>query len=194
MERVNSIVDRYGHAAILDRCDFLLSEECNPCFVGLPIAAKAGCKAFEENLDLIDSRLIQVIEKLLWSHFFEHETCVDLVQLIDKIIETNPCGITRPETKYPYMFKSFLYAAYCGMTASTVWDGNSQVNGGFIRVDSNGNVLAHYALESDAFKTYLFKNCYLEYPATDRGHGDYGRVYKEDGEYFFRLNFQIRYK
>ena len=92
------------------------------------------------------------------------------------------------------MFKSFLYAAYCGMTASTLWDGTSQVNGGFIKVNASGNVLAHYALESDAFKSYLYNNCYLEFPSTDEGHGNYGKVYMENGEYFFRLNFQIRYR
>ena len=92
------------------------------------------------------------------------------------------------------MIKSFLYAAYCGMTASTLWDGTSQINGGFIKVNSNGDVVAHYALESDAFKSYLFNNCYLEFPSTSEGHGNYGKVYKENGNYYFRLNFQIRYR
>ena len=54
--------------------------------------------------------------------------------------------------------------------------------------------MAHYALESDAFKTYLYNNCYLEFPATDEGHGYYAKVYKENGDYYFRLNFQIRYR
>ena len=92
------------------------------------------------------------------------------------------------------MVKSFLYAAYCGMTASTLWDGTSQINGGFIKVSSNGDVLAYYALESDAFKTYLINNCYLEFPSTDEGHGNYGKIYKENDSYYFRLNFQIRYR
>jgi hypothetical protein len=90
--------------------------------------------------------------------------------------------------------KSFIYAAYCGMTASTLWDGKSQVNGGFIKVKANGEVLAHYALESDAFKSYLYNNCYFEWPSTKKEHGFYGNVYKEDNEYYFRLNFQIRYR
>ena len=92
------------------------------------------------------------------------------------------------------MLKSFLYAAYCGMTASTLWDGNSQVNGGFIKVSRTGEVLAHYALESDSFKEYLFENCYLEYPSTEENHGDYAKVYKVDNEYFVNLNFSIRYR
>lgn len=57
-----------------------------------------------------------------------------------------------------------------------------------------GDVLAFYALESEVFKDYLFRNCYFERPATSRKHGNYGTVYKENGEWFIRLNFQIRYR
>jgi hypothetical protein len=94
------------------------------------------------------------------------------------------------------MLKAFLYASYCGMTASTLWDGRSQVNGGFISVGSDGEVLAYYALESEKFKNYLYNNCYLEFPATSEKHGDYEKVYKDvaNNKYFFNLNFQIRYR
>lgn len=131
---------------------------------------------------------------MLWNHFFEHETRTDLEIITKNIVLKNPCEISRPEIKYEYIIKSFLYAAYCGMTASTLWDGDSKVNGGFIKVSADGDVVAYYALESDAFKSYLFKHCYLEFPSTDEKHGNYAKVYKENGEYYFRLNFQIRYK
>ena len=108
--------------------------------------------------------------------------------------KTNPLRISRPDVKYAFMLKNFLYAAYCGMTASTLWDGRSEVNGGFIRVSKTGDVLAFYALESEVFKDYLFRNCYFERPATSRKHGNYGTVYEENGEWFIRLNFQIRYR
>lgn len=194
MNTINSLVDDKGHAAVSVRCDKLIEQGCKLSFVGFPYAKRAGCEAFKENLDLIDPRLADVIERMLWNHFFEHFSNNDLSEVTNQLIATNPCGLTRPEIKYPYMIKSFLYAAYCGMTASTLWDGDSQVNGGFIKVSADGEVLAHYALESDAFKSYLYKNCYLEYPATDEGHGNYAKVYKEGNEYFFRLNFQIRYR
>lgn len=194
MKYINSLMDKKGHAAVQERCDKLLENHCNPTFVGLPIAKKAKCKAFEENLDLINPRLVQVIEKILSNHFFEHDAKTDLFSVTQRVVEQNPCCLMRPEIKYEYMIKSFVYAAYCGMTASTLWSGDSQVNGGFIKVNSNGEVLAYYALESDAFKTYLYENCYLEFPSTDEKHGFYGNVYKENGKYYFRLNFQIRYK
>ena len=194
MNEINALVDSKGHAAVSERCGMLIEKGCKLTFVGFPFAQRAGCEAFRENLDLIDPRLADVIERMLWNHFFEHYSNNDLSDVTNHLINTNPCNLTRPEVKYPYMIKSFLYAAYCGMTASTLWDGDSQVNGGFIKVSAEGEVLAYYALESDAFKSYLFSNCYLEYPSTDESHGNYAKVYKEGDEYFFRLNFQIRYR
>lgn len=194
MEEINQIFDTKGHVAVSERCDTLIQNNCKLIFDGFPIAARAGVAAFEENLDLIDSRLVNVIDYILKNHFIAHERETDLNIILNNVINENPCNISRPEIKYPYMVKSFLYAAYCGMTASTLWDGTSQINGGFIKVSSNGDVLAYYALESDAFKTYLINNCYLEFPSTDEGHGNYGKIYKENDSYYFRLNFQIRYR
>lgn len=194
MEEINSIIDDKGHVAVLERCRKLKASSCNMKFVGFPIAKRSGCEAFKENLDLIDPRLPYVIERMLWNHFFEEETSVDISQVVKRIIEENPCQLTRPEVKYPYMVKSFLYAGYCGMTASTLWDGFGQVNGGFITVGEDGEVLANYALESEEFKGYLYNNCYLEFPSTGEHHGDYAKVYKEDNNYYFNLNFQIRYR
>lgn len=194
MDEVNSLVDRKGHAAVMARCALIKYKGCTPVYVGYAMARKAKCEAFKENLDVIDSRLPRAIEWLLYDHFFECESNVSIPFVVDKLIEANPCKISRPDIKYPYMIKSFLYAAYSGMTASTLWDGEAHVNGGFITVNEDGSVLANYALESEEFKGYLFKNCYLEFPATSERHGDYAKVYKQDGEYYFHLNFQIRYR
>ena len=108
------------------------------------------------------------------------------------LIDDNPCKLISPQIKYLFMIKQFLYAAYCGMTAATLWNGSSRVKGGYITVKKNGDVVANYAMESDAFKNYLYEHCYMDYPSTDAGHGDYGKVYAKDGEYYFNLNFQIR--
>ena len=194
MEEVNSMVDAKGHAAVTARCAALLQAGCCLEYDGYAVAKRAGCEAFKENLDLLDPRLPVVIERLLWNHFFIGQDSVDLVDVVADVVAENPCNVARPEVKYPYMVKSFLYAAYCGMTASTLWDGFGEVNGGFITVGENGEVLAHHALESEAFKGYLYKNCYLEFPATSKGHGDYAYIYEQSGSYFFNLNFQIRYR
>ena len=193
METINGLVDEKGNAAVRERCE-LIRKNCDIVFKGYPVAAKAKCPAFKENLILVNSGLIPVIPRMLFNYFFLGHQSTDIESVVKQIIIDNPCEVYAPEIKYPYMVKSFLYSAYCGMTASTVWNGESNVNGGFITVCSNGDVIAHYALESDAFKSYLYNNCYLEFPSTSKKHGNYGYVYKENDKYYFRLNFQIRYR
>ena len=78
MNQINTMVDMKGHSAVSERCDALIKSGCKLKFVGFPFAKKANCVAFQENLDLINPRLAEVVERMLWNHFFEHETCVDL--------------------------------------------------------------------------------------------------------------------
>jgi len=194
MDEVNSLTDDRGNAAVLGRCNLLRENGCGVEYVGFQRAERAGCEAFRENLEMLNPRLPIVIQRILWNHFFGGQTETDISDVVRRIIREDPCNVSRPEIDYPYMMKAFLYAAYCGMTASTPWNGISNVNGGFITVSDSGEVLAHYALESEAFKGYLYNNCYLEFPSTSRGHGDYAKVYLENGNYYFNLNFQIRYR
>lgn len=192
MNQINSIVDSKGHASVTGRCAQLRKSNCKLFFSGYEYAAREKCCAFQENLDQINPRLPKVIERMMWNHFMEGQAEIDIATVTNRIIMENPCGISRGDSKYPYMVKMFLYSAYCGMTASTLWDGRSTVKGGYITVKDTGEVVANYALESESFKNFLFSHCYLDFPSTDKGHGDYGRVYEENGEYFFKLNFQIR--
>lgn len=191
---INSIFDNKGHAAVGDRCNRLLVKQCNPQFIGYAIPSKYNYPVFQENLDLINPRLPKIIETIMFNYFFRGISDKSLNVLIKEIVKLNPFNVRDPEYKYSYMLKSFIYASYCGLTASTPWDGKSNVNGGFIQVTKDGDVIAFYAMESDSFKEYLFNHCYLDLPSTDKGHGDYGYVYKEGNDYFFKLNFQIRYK
>lgn len=194
MDRVNSIIDAKGHASVTGRCALLRENGCDLSFVGYEYAPRAKCCAFQENLDQINPRLPYVIERMMWNHFMSGQTEIDIESVTNRIITENPCDISLGESKYPYMVKMFLYSAYCGMTASTLWDGRSNVKGGYITVKETGEVVANYALESESFKNFLFKHCYLDFPSTDPKHGDYGRVYEENGEYYFKLNFQVRIK
>lgn len=192
MNEINNTVNDRGNAAVMERCRKLKDSGCTLEFVGYPIASRAGVATFYENLDNINPRLVNVIERIMWNHFMEEETAQDIPDVVDILIKQNPCNISNPEIKYPTMIKSFLYAGYCGMTASTIWDGESQTKGGFLSVNRHGEVMAYYAMESDAFKNFLYEKCFVDYPSTSSGHGDYAKIYKEDDEYYFHLNFQIK--
>lgn len=153
---------------------------------------KAKVRAFRDNLELLNPLLPEAIEWILRDHFFHGNKDVNLPAAVNRLAQANPHQISRPHLKYQYMFKAFLYATYCRMTASTLWDGKGVVNGGYIDVSKTGKITCHYALESDEFKDYLYDLAYLDFPSTNPAHGDYGYVYKINDDYFFNLNFQIR--
>ena len=192
MDQVNSLLDEKGNVAVSDRCKLMIQKGCTLKYQGYEFAARAKCQAFAENLDLINPRLPEVIEWILWNHFIEKNNDKNITDIINLLISQNPCDLTNTQIKYPFMIKQFLYATYCGMTASTLWNGTSKVKGGYITVKKNGDVIANYAMESDVFKNYLFQHCYMDYPSTDAGHGGYGKVYMKGDQYFFNLNFQVR--
>ena len=190
---INSIRDAKGHASPKDRLNAMLSAGCTLSYIGYPFKANLGCAPFQENLELINPNLPQLIATVLLDYFSGKVSGRKISDICDYLTSVNPLNIFRPSVKYEFMIKNFLYASYCGMTATKLWDGRSDVNGGFIRVGKSGDILAFYALESDAFKNYLFENCFLEFPSTSEGHGNYGKVEKKNGKYIFKLNFQVRY-
>lgn len=192
MDKVNSMVDDHGHVATQQRCEAIINSGAQPVFHNYVVAKRAKTRAFKENLELLNPLLPNAIQWILADHFFAGTKDVVLSSAVQRLTKANPDNITRPEVKYPYMFKAFLYASYCKMTASTLWDGIGVVNGGFIDVSDDGRITCHYALESEEFKSFLYESAYLDFPDTGPKHGDYAKVYKEDDRYFFNLNFQIR--
>ena len=190
-EQINTIETK---SKVLDRCKLLLDNNCNPTFIGFAIPPKVGYPVFQENLDLLNPRLPKVVETILYNHFFRGLKGKELKDVVKDLVKVNPCNVYDPERKYTYMLKVFIYASYCGLTATTPYEGISDVNGGLIHVNTEGDVVAYYAMESDSFKNYLFNHCFMDYPSTKPAKGDYGYVYKEGNDYYFKLNFQIRYK
>lgn len=195
-EEINEMFDENEKIPVRRRCQKIIDQGVKMRFVGFPETNRGGVRIspFSENLEMLNPYLGKTIAALLLQWVLGNIKETGIPAVLQWLKENNPLHLTRPEAKYGYMLRSFLYASYCGLTASTLWDGRSEVNGGFIRVSKSGEVLAFYALESDNFKDYLFSNCFLERPSTNERHGNYGYVYKEGDNWFFRLNFQIRYR
>lgn len=196
ISEINSLVDLRGNADVIGRVRAIENAGCKLEFVDYATPARAGCQAFVENCELINPLLPKVWQEVVYAHFsrglFSGAT-TSMQAISDWLVKRNPCDLTRPEVKYPYMLKSFLYASYCGLTASTLWDGRSDVNGGLITVDSKGELLAYNALDSEAFRSYLFDHCCIDYPSTSPKHGNYGYIYEDDGQLMMDFNFQIRF-
>lgn len=195
--RINHIVDKYGNADVKGRIRYLLDKDYQLVFEGYPVNPKLGIQCFANNCSYIGDSVSEMWRAVVMEHFAYsafsggHNSMQDVY---DWLVHANPCKIGfRPEDKYAVFIRNFLFAAYCGLTASTYWNGKNDVNGGLVVVRNDGEVVAFTSLDGAEFRDYLYDNCSMDWPSTSRKHGNYGVVYKEDGLYKIALNFQIRF-
>lgn len=176
MHEVNSLTDDKGHAVISDRCRLMIQRGCTLEYQGYEFAKRAKCQAFEENLDLINPRLPEVIEWILWNHFVEKNNDRNIIDIIKLLIK----------------FKKFLCSCALGLKPAKPWDGLDEANGGYIIVKDDGEVLAYHIYNRNFFEQYLLENTVFERASTRRH--EYMNLYVEDGQIYIKLNLQIRFK
>lgn len=181
MEEVNSIETK---TKILDRIERISERGGKIEYFG------CANETFSSNLMLIDSRMEEFLACLL---LYSYETgIVDCKQLMDNFMEShNPLNYPQ-KGFYSFKFKKFLAAIALGMKPSTMWDGIDEANGGYIIVATDGEVLAYHLYNRNFFEQYLMDSTKLERPSTTRHK--YASIYKENGEYYIKLNLQIRFK
>jgi type II restriction enzyme len=77
------------------------------------------------------------------------------------------------------------------MTSTHVWTGKLDATGGYLVVKQNGDVLCYHIYNRNDFENYLLNNTRLINPSSTRNN--FGKLHKENGELFFKLNMQIRF-
>ena len=65
-----------------------------------------------ENLELLNERLPFVVEKLFDYVCECKNSRMLLTEAVQRLVCENPCQLTRPEVKYPYMIKELKEALY----------------------------------------------------------------------------------
>lgn len=152
---------------------------------------KTQRQIFSNNLVLIDSLLPEILSNIVFDFFSSSSTL--LTDLVAKVAEKNPLNFdTDNEHKfYEYKIKRFLTDVALGMMPSIVWTGQYDATGGFLVVKDSGDVLCYHIYNRNEFEDYLLNNTKLETASSSRH--DFGEVYEENGELFFKLNLQIRF-
>lgn len=107
-----------------------------------------------ENLELLNERLPFVVEKLFDYVCECKNSRMLLTEAVQRLVCENPCQLTRPEVKYPYMIKELLHASYCGMGDRELWDGRYKVKYDLLGV---GN-----SLTPDELKEALYEQCSIK--------------------------------
>lgn len=153
---------------------------------------KTESSVFGNNLVLIDSALPKIIAESL--HLFFTSTFSSVLELTSKISIANPLEYNL-ETNHPfysYKIKRFLTDIALGMMPSKVWTGELDATGGYLIVKENGEVLCYHIYNRNEFEDYLFTNTKLETASSTRH--EFGKIYEENGQLYFKLNLQIRFK
>mgnify|MGYP000856014742 FL=1 len=147
---------------------------------------------FKNNLVLIDSLLPNIIAEIIKNFFTSNLSSIkDLTENINKV---NPLNYDTQfaHTFYDYKIKRFLTDVALGMTPSKVWTGIYDATGGYLVVKENGDVLCYHIYNRNQFEDYLFANTKLETASSTRH--EFGKIYEDSGQFYFKLNLQIRFK
>lgn len=153
---------------------------------------KTESSVFENNLVLIDSALPKIIAESL--KLFFTTSFSTTIELTNQISTSNPLEYNL-ETNHPfysYKIKRFLTDIALGMMPSKVWTGELDATGGYLVVKENGEVLCYHIYNRNEFEDYLYSNTKLETASSTRH--EFGKVYEENNQLYFKLNLQIRFK
>ena len=192
MEKFNSIFNDKGKTGIGERMHFLKESKCDLEFI------KTCKKAAERNLILSGGiELPEIVGAMLKFYYFENEGKSEnssCSSALNYIALKNISGYKYSDNYAIYERKigTLLYDMFCGMRLSTDWNGKSSVNGGYIVVKNDGDVVAFHSTIADEFKQFLIRQLGFESPSATRHN--YMKIEKENGEYFINLNLQIRFK
>ncbi len=147
---------------------------------------------FENNLVLIDSLMPVLLSELIKTFYMTKFSSI--IDLTESITNSNPLNYDNQfsHTFYEYKIKRLLTDIALGMTPSKVWSGIYDATGGYLIVKENGDVLCYHIYNRNHFENYLFNNTKLETASSSRH--EFGNLYEKNGQFYFKLNLQIRFK
>ena len=146
---------------------------------------------YNDNLFLIRESLSQIMAWCVKDRLIDSPKDYEVMETVGRMITVNPLNVPNPQIYYEKAIKDFLMAGFTGMTAGKPWDGREQVNGGYISVMDDGDVLCYHSNDREAFRDYLYRNTHFEYVAAEKYV--WSRIEKIDGEYYLPLNISIRF-
>ena len=149
-------------------------------------------QGFHNNLTMLDLGMERIIAECLLPYYRgAARTIEDAVRIVN---EKDPLNIiaNASQPMYEYKVKQFLLAFALGMTPSRAWQGRFNANGGFIVVKEDGDIVCYHFFDRNDLEDYLFYNTRFETPSKTRHK--FGTIYEENGEYYMKLNLQVRFK
>ena len=114
---------------------------------------------------------------------------------VEKISKDNPFNYQgeNVQTFYEFKMKKLLIDSALGMTAAKEWNGRYDANGGYLVVKKDGDIVCYHFYNRNDVEDYLYNNTRFDRASRERYF--YGSLYRQaDGNVYFKLNLQIRFK
>ena len=185
MKEFNGITDGKGGRAWSCCVQYLRSHRIGAEF------ARTQYPIYGENLYLVRESMARIMAWCVHDRLLTGEPEHRVKETVERMAAANPLGVGNPDVYYEKAIKDFLMAGFTGMTAGSKWDGKEQVNGGYIVVMDDGDVICYHSNDRESFRDYLYRNTYFEYVSADKYN--WGYIVKIDGEYYLPLNISVRF-
>lgn len=196
MEHFNNIfkvVTRKGETcydiATTDRMQYLHDIGCDIQFV------KTAKELARENLVKCSGlEMPTIVAGMLKKYYFENLSgLTSMEDCVEYLAENDVVGYGFSDLKGTYRSKIalLLLSTFTGMRLGAQWNGRQDVNGGYIVVKNNGDVVAFHSTIADEFKDFLVAKMIMESPSHSRHKDMY--IYKEGDKYFLKLALQLRF-
>lgn len=185
MNEFNSIADGKGGRGWGLCKAYLASHSVKTEFV------RTQYSVYNDNLFFVRESMPKIMAWCVYDRLLSNNTKHEVKETTERMAAENPIGVGNPEIYYEKAIKDFLMAGFTGMTAGKKWNGKEQVNGGYIVVTDDGDVICYHSNDREAFRDYLYRNTYFEYVSADKYN--WSRIIKIDGEYYLPLNISVRF-
>ncbi len=146
---------------------------------------------YNDNLFLVRESMPKIMAWCVKDRLIDSAGHFEVMETTERMIAANPLGVPGANVYYEKAIKDFLMAGFTGMTAGKVWDGKEQVNGGYIVVPDDGDVICYHSNDRESFRDYLYRNTHFEYVSADKYA--WSRIIKIDGVYYLPLNISVRF-
>lgn len=163
-------------------------------FVGLaPSPRSTGI--FERNLKKLELELPKMLAAMVYT-FYTTDKVSKLSELAELVLVNRDKFALHPDLDkemFEIKLKHLLINSALGMVPGEEWDARIKVDGGYIIVRSDGELVCFHVYNYSDLADYLYENTRFETPDSKPKKSDFGRVLKIDDNYFFDLALQIRF-
>lgn len=184
MDEFNAITENGGRG--WSKCKAYLSDHS----ISMEFARTQN-PIYNDNLFLVRESMAKIMAWCVKDRLIDSPSHFEVMETVERMISANPLGVPGARVYYEKAIKDFLMAGFTGMTAGKEWDGKEQVNGGYIVVMDDGDVICYHSSDRESFRDYLYRNTHFEYVSADKYV--WSRIVKINGEYYLPLNLSVRF-